>query len=148
MALSEKDFDALISELQEKSFNEAKNAFGEKGFERWRNPRFNGPIKDADGFGQITGSCGDTMEIYLKFKEGRVEEASYVTTGCGSSALCGSFAAELAIGKNPDELRKIEPEDILKTIGTFPEKDAHCAYLAIETLVKALENYESLSKET
>ena len=141
MALSEKEFDALVDQLQTQSFNDAKEAFGQKGFDRWRNPRFNGPIDDADGFGRITGGCGDTMEIYLKFSDNKVTGASYVTDGCGSSALCGSFAAELSMGRSPDELLELEPKDILDTIGTFPESDAHCATLSIEALQEALNNY-------
>ena len=62
------------------------------------------------------------MEIYLKFKEGVVEKASYFTDGCGSSALCGSFTAEMANGRNPDELCAITGEDVLRMIGTFPER--------------------------
>ena len=141
MALSEEEFDALINDLQEQSFKDAKEAFGEKGFERWRNPKFNGPLDKANGYGRVTGGCGDTMEIYLKFNDDKVESASYVTDGCGSSALCGSFTAELAQGRSPDELLEIEPNDILNTIGTFPEQDQHCATLSIETLQEALNDY-------
>lgn len=81
------------------------------------------------------------MEIFLKFEDNRVEKASYLTDGCGSSALCGSFTAELAHGKSPEELFELSPDDILETIGTFPEKDEHCAKLSILTLHEALNVY-------
>ncbi len=89
----------------------------------------------------MKGGCGDTIEIFLNFENDRVSEASYATDGCASSSLCGSFTAELAHGKNPDELWEIEPEDILEEIGTFPEKDKHCAKLAVLALQEALNTY-------
>jgi nitrogen fixation NifU-like protein len=45
-------------------------------------------MTDADAHARVTGQCGDSMEIYLKFENGRVKEASYFTDGCASSAIC------------------------------------------------------------
>jgi nitrogen fixation NifU-like protein len=133
--------DKFVDSLQEEIFDEAREAFGEKGFERWQNMRFNGKMDSADAFAALTGECGDTIEIYLKFAGSRVKEASFFTNGCASSALCGSFAAELAIGKDPDELTDINGDLVLKTIGKLPAEDFHCAGLAASTLQEALSSY-------
>lgn len=135
------DFDAFVDKLQNEIFDEAQEAYGEAGFNRWRNPRYVGRMQNCDATARITGVCGDTMEMYLKFDNDRVQSASYVTDGCASSSICGSFAAQLAIGKDPDELTAITGEAILDTIGTFPEEDKHCAFLAAETLQEALRFY-------
>lgn len=135
------DFDTFIDNLQEQIFDEAKEAFGETGFQRWRNPKYIGRMKNCDTSARITGDCGDTMEIFLKFSGDRVQSASYFTDGCASSSICGSFAAEMAIGKDPDELAEITGDAILKKIGRFPEEDKHCAFLASETLQEALRCY-------
>ena len=135
------DFDVFVAKMQEQIFDETKEAFGEAGFQRWRNPLYNGKMKNPDAYACVTGKCGDTMEIYLKFKDDRVKEASYVTNGCGSSTVCGSFAAEMAIGKDPDELSAITGKAILEKIGRFPKDDEHCAFLAAETLQEALKDY-------
>jgi nitrogen fixation NifU-like protein len=81
------------------------------------------------------------MEIFLKFDDHRVSDAAYRTDGCGSSTVCGSFAAEMAIGRGPDELTEITGESILQHIGCFPVEDRHCAFLAAETLQQALHAY-------
>ena len=141
MALTDQEFEALVQQLQKQSFEDARAAFGEKGFERWLNPLYHGPMTDADSHACIRGGCGDSMEIFLKFEDNRVKKASYVTDGCGSSALCGSFTAELAHGRDPGELFELSPENVLKTIGTFPEKDEHCAKLAIIALHEAVNRY-------
>jgi len=133
--------DAFVDQLQEEIFDEARQAYGEKGFSRWRNPRYNGRMDNPDAHARVTGKCGDTMEIYLAFYNNIVINASYVTDGCASSAICGSFAAEIAMGKDPDRLADISGEDVLKAIGRLPKEDMHCAFLAAETLQKALEDY-------
>ncbi len=113
------EFDAFIEKLQEQVFDEAKEAFGETGFQRWRNPLYRGTLRKPDAHARITGKCGDTMEIFLKFNDDCVTGASYMTDGCGASTVCGSFAAEIAHGKTPDELTEITGETILKKIGRF-----------------------------
>lgn len=142
------DFDDLVNKLQEQIFEETVEAFGEEGFERWRNPRFKGEIKNPEGYARITGSCGDTMQIFLNFDGSKVKEASYITDGCGSSIVCGSFTAEMAIGKTFDEIFEIEGETILKRLGTFPKEDEHCAFLAAETLHEALGSYLKKVKQS
>lgn len=64
-----------------------------------------------------------------------------MTTGCGSSGLCGSFAAELAIGREVENLFDLKGEDILEYIGTFPDKERHCAFLAVNSLHEAANSY-------
>jgi len=140
------NFDTFINNLQEEIFDEAKKAFGEAGFQRWRNPEYNGPLQNHDTSAQVKGECGDTMEIFLKFDKNRVKSASYVTNGCASSSICGSFTAELAMGKNPDELTEITGDTVLKKIGGLPKEDRHCAFLAAKTLQEALQCY--MSRET
>lgn len=135
------NFDAFVDKLQEQIFEETREAFGEAGFQRWQNPLYRGPLDGADSHARVKGTCGDTMEIFLKFENDRVCDAAYLTDGCGSSTVCGSFAAEMAIGRAPDELVEITGDAILEKLGTFPEEDRHCAFLAAETLQEALNLY-------
>jgi nitrogen fixation NifU-like protein len=134
-------FDAFVENLQEKIFDETRQAFGDAGFERWQNPIYRGPLADANSHARVKGDCGDTMQIFLKFEGGRVSEAAYLTDGCGSSTVCGSFAAEMAHGKTPDELTEITGDAILEKLGRFPEEDRHCAFLAAAALQEALNRY-------
>jgi len=135
------NFDAFVENLQQRIFDETREAFGEAGFQRWRNPLYRGPLCAPYSHAQVKGSCGDTMQIFLKFENDRVCDAAYLTDGCGSSTVCGSFAAEMAIGKTPDELITITGDAILEKLGKFPEEDRHCAFLAAETLQEALDHY-------
>lgn len=135
------DLDRFVNELQEQIYEETKDAYGETAFKRWLKPQYMGRIADPDGYARVTGSCGDTMQMFLKFRDDRVEEASFVTDGCGSSTVCGSYAAEMALGKTPDEVVCMTGDEILERLGGLPEEDEHCAFLAVETLQEALSDY-------
>ncbi len=136
------ELDDFISGLQDQIYKETKETYGETMFERWLNPLYMGVIDNPDGHACITGSCGDTMEIFLLFGEGdKVRQASFQTNGCGTSIVCASFAAEMAVGKHPDEIMSITGEAILEILGGLPEEDRHCAFLASESLQEALHSY-------
>jgi len=135
------NFDDFARNLQEQIFEDTKQAYGTVAFERWQNPRYMGALNDPDGYARVTGPCNDTMEIFLRFEQETVTEASFQTDGCGSSAVCGSFAAEMAHGKTPDELLDVTGEAILEKLGGLPKEEKHCAFLAGETLQEALSSY-------
>jgi len=136
-----KDFDDFAEGLQDQIYEETRTAYGDIAFQRWLKPLYMGAMDKSDGYGRVTGSCGDTMEIFLKFENGRVQDASFQTDGCGSSTVCGSFATEMALGRSPDEIIHITGEAILEKVEKFPEEDQHCAFLSAEALQEALNNY-------
>jgi len=133
--------DDFLTNLQDEIFEDTLKIYGEKAYQRWRNPLYMNSMQNPDGYGRVTGPCGDTMEIFLKFKEGKVSNASFQTDGCGPSQICGSFAAELALGKNTDEIKEITNETILNVIGGLPGEDQHCALLAANTLQEAIAHF-------
>ncbi|PIE68560.1 MAG: iron-sulfur cluster assembly scaffold protein [Deltaproteobacteria bacterium] len=141
MSMSEKDFDAFVDSIQEKVFDEAQHAYGPKGFERWRNPKFCGKLADETCHGRMTGKCGDTIEMSLKIDNNQIVDGAYTTTGCASSSICSSFAVELALGRNVEEIFELDGEDVLAFIGKFPEDDSHCAFLAVNAIQDAVNNY-------
>lgn len=139
--MKEDEFDELVRKIEAEVMAEAKNALGQKGFDRWRNPRFCGVLEGADSHARVKGVCGDTMEMFIKLHGDRVVEARYRTDGCGSSSVAGSFAAELAHGKTVEEVFDMTGADVLSAIGAFPEAEEHCAYLAVSTLQEAVNSY-------
>jgi nitrogen fixation protein NifU and related proteins len=97
--------------------------------------------KVPDGHACLTGKCGETIEMFLKFNSERVKEAAYLTNGCISSRVCAALAAQMAQGKTPDEVVEITAQKILELLGDFPKGEEHCAFLAAEALQEALHNY-------
>jgi len=143
--IMEDELAKFAEDLQNQIYEDTKETYGEIAFERWLSPRYMGAIENPDGYARLTGSCGDTMEIFLRFENYVVKQASFQTNGCGSSIVCASFAAEMAIGKDPDEILEITGDAILEKLGGLPEDVRHCAFLASETLQDALHHYMIIS---
>ena len=143
-----KPMDDFVDKLQEQIFEESKETYGEEVFSRWQNPRFMGKMTNASSIGRVTGKCGHSMEIYIRIRNDHIEEMNFFTDGCGSSLVCGSMAAELANRKSLDQAAKIGGDTILEALGGLPEEEAHCAYLAAETLQVALHEWMSQGSKT
>ena len=135
------DIDSFVQRFQEEMLQQARETYGEDFFRRWQNPIYRGGMTGADATAHLKGSCGDSMEIYLKFKNGCVQNASFQTDGCAPSIVCGSVAAELSLGKSPEELLDINAQAIIHKIGKLPQEVEHCAFLAAATVHSAVDNY-------
>lgn len=139
-------FNDSFNELEQSIMEDMKKIYSEKAIDHFLNPRNLGKIPAADGFASMTGLHGNTMEIYLKVKDGRVTNASFWTDGCGCSIASGSMVTELAKGKGALEAQKITQQDILDALGGLPEDDLHCALLAANTLKEAIKDYLVVKK--
>ena len=57
--------------------------YSEKVMDHFRNPRNVGTIENADGVGEVgNAKCGDIMKIYLKIRDGVIEDVKFQTFGC------------------------------------------------------------------
>ena len=141
------EFDDSFKELEQSVMEDMKRLYSEKTIDHFLNPRNLGEIPAPDGFGRVTGSCGDTMEIYLKVRDDRVINASFWTDGCGPSIASGSMITEMAKQMNIGEAQRISQHDVLAALGGLPEESEHCALLAADTLKEAIKDYLAFKKE-
>jgi nitrogen fixation NifU-like protein len=140
MATAWEEFEKLIKD-------EMRKVYSETAIEHGMNPRNVGDIENADGFAKVTGSCGDTMQIWLKVKDNTISDARFVTDGCGTSMAAGSMVTELAKGKSVSQAQKISQQYVLSALDGLPEESEHCALLAADTLREAVKDYLALKKE-
>ena len=98
-------------------------------------------MDEPDAVAIAKGNCGDSMKISLKFRNGKVDDASYWTDGCKFSSACGAAATRLALGKTPEEVADIDYRAVRDAVGGLPEEDMHCATLAADTLQESLRAY-------
>ena len=136
-----------FDELQQLSMADMRNTYTATAIDHAMNPRNLSDMEDSDGFGKVTGPCGDTMEIWLKIKNGTIAKATFWTDGCGISIATGSIATELASGKSVSKALKITQQDVLNALGGLPEESIHCALLAASTLKEAIKDYFTLKNE-
>jgi len=133
--------------LQELIMADARKIYSETTIDHAMNPRNVGDMADADSFGRITGPCGDTMEIWLKVRNGTITGATFMTDGCGTTIAAGSMVTELVRGKSVSQALKIGQEGVLNALSGLPEESQHCALLAANTLKEAVKDYFALKKE-
>ncbi|MFO7865571.1 MAG: iron-sulfur cluster assembly scaffold protein [Candidatus Aminicenantes bacterium] len=137
-----KELDQFAKELQEQILKQYRDVYSEAVIERWQNPRNLGALDRPDGYARIQGSCGDTMEMFIKVKDDVLTECTFLTDGCGTTIACGSMATEIARGKKLTQaLVWVSGREILKRLGGLPRDNVHCAQLAAETLRMAMADY-------
>ena len=109
-----------------------------------------GPMRDFNAHARIEGDCGDTMEFWVLLDGPRILRTSFTTDGCQTSAACGAMAAHLSQDKSLGEMRRLRPIDVLEALGLAEDEAAteahHCADLALNTLARALGEYEKALK--
>lgn len=126
---------------------EMRRSYTEKTCDHILCPRNTGEFRDADGFAAGIGRCGDTIQIYLRIKDGRIKDAAFLTDSCGATVACGSMATEIVKGRTVAGALELTAGEISRSLGGLPESNFHCAVLAENTLKEAVIDYLSLQRE-
>lgn len=121
----------------------AGSGYSDKAIEYYLNRPKMGSLPDANQVSELTGPCGDTMKIYLKLDNGRIEDAKIQVLGCPGAVASAMVAMELATGKTIEEAQNIRDRDIFRILEELPDQKQHCIRLAVKTLQKALDEYGS-----
>ena len=132
------DLDRLVAALQAALLERQQALFSAKVLAEARQPQNMGVMDEADGYGLVFGSCGDTMEFFVRLNGGRIEEVSFMTDGCGPTVACGSMVTQMAQGKSLAEAAAIEAAEVILALDGLPPEHVHCATLAVSTLHQAL----------
>jgi nitrogen fixation NifU-like protein len=132
------DLDRLVAALQAALLERQQALFSAKVLAEARQPQNMGVMDEADGYGLVFGSCGDTMEFFVRLNGGRIEEVSFMTDGCGPTVACGSMVTQMAQDKSLAEAAAIEAAEVILALDGLPPEHVHCATLAVSTLHQAL----------
>jgi nitrogen fixation NifU-like protein len=114
--------------------------------------------RKAEGYNPL---CGDRLTVYLRIENGRIEDASFLGSGCAISTASASLMTESVKGKTLEEARDLferfhqmitrSPEQPIDDLGKltalagirqFPIR-VKCASLAWHTLRAAAETRTS-----
>jgi NifU-like protein involved in Fe-S cluster formation len=108
------------------------------------NPRNAGLMRDPDatGEGRFDG-CGDLARVFLRVREGRVEEARFQAYGCGPVIAAASAASELAALRPVDDLMHLKPEEVERALDGLPDDRRHAADVVTEAVVAAARDWLS-----
>ena len=120
--------------------NTILKAFSEKFKVELLKPHNIGKIDDPDSYVRVTGVCGDTIEMFLSVKSGKIIDIKFLTNGCGAIA-CSSYIARISKGKSIESAFQIKPKDIDNYFEGLPDEYKHCTKLAVITLKAVLKKY-------
>ena len=105
-------------------------------------------------------SCIDNLDIYVKIKEGMIEDICFEGEACAISTSSTSIMIHNLIGKSVSDAKeyienfehmlneKEYKEEILKEANAYNEiykqgNRKHCAFLPYEGILKVLKNYDA-----
>lgn len=116
--------------------------YSDKVMEHFMCPQNAHSMPDADAEGSFGDpACGDSLTIYLKVKDNRIDDISYLVFGCCASIATSSMTSVLAKGKTLEEALWLEEEDVVDALDGLPENKVHCSNLGVSALRNAIENY-------
>lgn len=116
--------------------------YSEKVMDHFRNPRNLGKMDDADGIGEVgNAKCGDIMKMYIKVKDGIIEDVKFNTFGCGSAIASSSMATEMIKGKSIDDALELSNKAVVEALDGLPTHKIHCSVLAEEAVKAAVKDY-------
>ena len=115
----------------------------------------------------VNPSCGDDITLQLRVKDGKIEDAGFIGSGCAISQASASLMIDLVKGRTVEDARrlislyfqmikgKITPEELddledvaaLQGIAHVPAR-VKCAVLAWHTLEEALDGEGKTDKVT
>ena len=136
-----KNDEQIKKEMMDLLMEKITGGLSEKVVDYGTHPRNYGSLDKPDGYAKIKGPCGDTMEMFLRVKNDKIDDVTYTTDGCMTSHAAGSAATVMAKGKPVRECIRISQSTILEHLSGMPEDSQHCALLAANTFHKALRNY-------
>ena len=136
-------FDKFVDEIQSQIRDEEREVFSETVIQEFDNPSNVGWMEDADGEGELTGPCNDTMWMFVRIKDGKVADVLFNTDGCGATIACGSMLTKMLCGLSLEEAGKIGPEDLIAALDGLPNAKMHCAKLTVSTLQRAIANWDA-----
>ena len=133
--------DAFVAQLQNDIFEKTKQEFGTSFYEHWINPSHMGVLDSPSTVADLTGSCGDKIQMFLSIEKDVIQKARFQTTGCGPSIASAEAACELSEGRTLEEAAGMEGSDVIQVLGSLPEDKEHCAHLASRTVREAIRLY-------
>jgi nitrogen fixation NifU-like protein len=108
--------------------------------EHWQHPQNYGILDDADiDIEENNPYCGDHIRLTIKLEKNKIKQLAFVGEGCAISKASGSLFTEDLKEKSIEDIRKIDPQQVLDILGVpLTPTRAKCALLIFKTLQKGL----------
>ena len=118
--------------------------------EHFRNPQNVGEIENPEGMGTIDNPvCGDTTKLYLRIKDGLIEDAKFLSFGCAVTIASASVLTEKVKSKEISKLLSGTDEEVVKhlisliesELGEIPPVKLHCPPATVQVFLESIAGY-------
>ena len=123
----------------------------------FRNPQNVGEIENPEGMGAINNPvCGDTTKLYLRIKDGVVEDAKFLSFGCAVTIASASVFTEKIKGKEISKILLGKDEEVVQRLvnlieselGEIPPIKLHCPPATVQVFLESISGYLEREGET
>ena len=121
----------------------AESGYSDKAIQYYIEKPYMGDLPGADHTSEMIGTCGDTMKIYLQIDKDKIMDVRYQVLGCPGAVSAAMATVDLVKGNSIHYARSINDGDVFKLLGDIPVKKHHCIQLAVKTLNKALDEFQT-----
>ncbi len=107
--------------------------------EHYKDPHNAGEIDGAEiesrGYNE---SCGDDVRVFIRLKDGKIDDMKFMGNGCAISQSSTSMMTEQLLGKTLDEAKVLidEFKRMMSGEKEFPESDDYFELSALKGVVK------------
>ena len=119
--------------------------YSQKVLDHFMKPHNVGKLENPDGTAtEGSPACGDQVSIFLKVDEDThiISDIKFQSYGCASNIATASIITDLAKGKTLEEAKEISWKEAAEALDGLPPVKMHCSVLAVDTLRKAIKDYE------
>jgi len=124
--------------------------YSEEIVRHFENPHNVGRIDNPDATGTMTNPiCGDLTELYLRVKNGVIEDAKFKSLGCAVTIASASVFTEKIKGCHIARLISGSDDEIIRhligliesELGDLPEAKLHCPPATVQAFLEAIQRY-------
>jgi nitrogen fixation NifU-like protein len=107
--------------------------------DHFQSPRNVGEMEGADAEAEAENPvCGDRLHVWLRVKDGRVEQMRWRAEACAPAIAAASVTSDLVTGMRVGEAMAVNRARIISALGGLPARKTHAAVLVVSALHEAL----------
>ncbi len=124
--------------------------YAEELISHYEHPHNKGRIDGADAeLHEYNPTCGDDITVYVRVRDGRIDDVKFDGRGCAISVGCASMLTDYARGKELKDVEAMGFDTVVKLLGINPgPARAKCATISLKALKGAIFAYEHKTVDT
>lgn len=132
------------NQLADRQLSDDEEIYKENIIDHYKNPHNQGKLEEYSIMHrELNPLCGDDITIYVKIKNNKIADISFVGKGCAISQASVSLLTDYVKKMELNKVKEINGDEVLKLLGIpIGVVRMKCALLSLKTLLKGLQKFE------